>query len=429
MKNIKLTLSFLSVFFLLANLSCINTVSETSTFTANKPVYMSLADFRAEKVATKSATELVHTGKMYFYKNYIFINEIAKGVHIIDNTNPANPKNIKFIEILGNVDIVIKNDFLYADSYIDLVVLNISDLNNIKEVKRVPDVFPYQIPVYDFKYPVAKIDQSKGLVVGWTIEEVTQEYSSTGWSGGMYSYADEASSSDLSINDSSQSSDGGNGTSGSTARFVLYGNMLYMIDQARLMAYDISQGGNPIFKSEINTGRVSETLFVYENMLFSGTTTGMVVYSLENPTNPTQISAFNHIRSCDPVVVENNIAYVTLRAGQTCGGTLSQLDVIDLANIQNPKLIKSYPMQAPYGLGIRNGRLFICDGDAGLKVFNTDDLNNIDQNMTQQSSDINAFDVIPFDNLLLMIGQDGLYQYSYKEGQPLSLLSVISVGN
>ena len=66
----------------------------------------------------------------------------VKGVHIIDNTSPSHPVNLGFIEIPGNADIAIKNNILYADSYVDLVALDISDVNDIREVDRVKDIFP-----------------------------------------------------------------------------------------------------------------------------------------------------------------------------------------------------------------------------------------------------------------------------------------------
>ena len=68
---------------------------------------------------------MINPGKIYFKEGYIFINEELKGIHVIDNRNPENPQNIGFIEIPGNVDIAIKNNTLYADSYIDLGAIDI----------------------------------------------------------------------------------------------------------------------------------------------------------------------------------------------------------------------------------------------------------------------------------------------------------------
>lgn len=46
---------------------------------------------------------------------------------MVNNVDPANPKVVGFIEILGNADITVLNDVLYADLYIDLVWFDISN--------------------------------------------------------------------------------------------------------------------------------------------------------------------------------------------------------------------------------------------------------------------------------------------------------------
>jgi len=411
------SIGLIMAILLTLNFSCIDKVRETHTFTANKPVYMSFEKLRSSVKASTSRT-LKNTGKLYFYNNYIFINEAYEGVHVIDNSNPSNPQNIKFIEIPGNVDIVIKNDRLYADSFVDLVILNIENLENITEANRVENVFPYAIPEYDTKYPLAEIDESEGVVAGWTIEEVTQESDYT-WEGNIFRVYEDA--------ELANDADGGTGTGGSMARFALYEDMLYLLHNSVLKAYSIASPDAPELRSETNTGRVSETLFVYDRKLFSGTQTGMVVYSLSAPNKPIEISSFEHIQSCDPVAVEGNYAYVTLREGSLCGGGSNQLDVIDISDIANPELVKSYAMFGPYGLGVWNNTLFVCDGDAGLKVYDATDPMTIDQHLLQTFPDIHAYDVIPFDTRLFLIGNDGFYQYAWTQGEPLTLLSHISV--
>ncbi|MCK5538417.1 MAG: hypothetical protein KAI79_16440, partial [Bacteroidales bacterium] len=171
MKTIRNILTLL-ILFVSFN-SCMDEYTEV--FTANSPIYMSYEDLR-EAVKITSSRDLENTGKIYFKDGYIFVNEELKGIHIIDNQNPTNPQNIGFIEIPGNVDIAVKNDILYADSYIDLVAIDISDVANPIVVKRVEDVFPYTTPVPENEdYRVAKIDEEKGVVIDWEIKKVRQE--------------------------------------------------------------------------------------------------------------------------------------------------------------------------------------------------------------------------------------------------------------
>jgi hypothetical protein len=84
-------------------------------------------------------------------------------------------------------------------------------------------------------------------------------------------------------------------------------------------------------------------------------------------------------------------------------------------------------MTNPHGLGIDNSTLFICDGDDGLKAFNASDINTIDKNLLAHYKDINAYDVIPFNNTLIMIGADGIFQYDYTNPKDIKLLSTIAV--
>jgi len=136
--------------------------------------------------------------------------------------------------------------------------------------------------------------------------------------------------------------------------------------------------------------------------MFLGTQNGMLVYSLEVPTLPDYIGQFWHVTSCDPVVVSNGYAYITLRSGNNCGGTVNRLDVLELSeNYNNNKLLASYPMVNPHGLGIDDPVLFICDGSAGLKVYDASDKLHIDDHMITSFPGIHAFDVIP--SLLILI--------------------------
>ena len=148
-----------------------------------------------------------------------------------------------------------------------------------------------------------------------------------------------------------------------------------------------------------------ETIFITDDHLFLGTQNGLIVMALNVPENPTQIGSFAHMTSCDPVVIKGDLAFVTLKGGTTCrGGTLNQLDVIKMSNsYSNFTLLKSYPMFGPQGLGIDDDLLFICDGGAGLKIYNAADPLAILPIATFPS--INAYDVIPMNNYLFMIGQ------------------------
>lgn len=218
------------------------------------------------------------------------------------------------------------------------------------------------------------------------------------------------------------------GVAGSMARFMLHEHYLYSVaNPFMLKTLDISVPEGITAVDSISTWRNMETLFRHDEHLFIGTTTGMLIYSLENPAKPEFVSDFDHVNSCDPVVVANDIAYVTLRSGNACNGFTNQLDVIDIIDIKNPRLLKSYPMFNPHGLGIDHPVLFICDGADGLKIYDATNPLAISSNMIAHFPDIDTYDVIPLGNVLMMIGHDGLFQYDYSDLGDIRLLSHIRV--
>ncbi len=413
-------------YFLVAGLfvgfySCQDVIEET--YTVNTPEYMTYNDLRSSFVV-KSGQDIIQSGKIYFKDNFIFINEYQEGIHVINNADPASPTTILFIEIPGNVDMAIKGDMLYADSYVDLLTIDISDMQNITEVDRDTNVFPYIIPFYA-EGVLDDVNESRGVITGYKVSKKTVKVE--GDNNNYWRFSKWESLDAVNYADVGSAGSGDFGVGGSMARFTLYDNYLYAIDNASLHLFDISNAANPDFAKQIAISWNIETLFPYDQKLFIGSQTGLYIYSLQNPENPEYISEFRHASSCDPVVVEGNYAYVTLRGGNLCGAIESQLDVIDISVIENPSFVKSYPMEEPYGLGIDNSVLFICDGDAGLKIYDANDVLKIDSNMIASYPEIHAFDVIPLGDVLLMIGVDGLYQYDYTDINDIKLLSHIPI--
>jgi hypothetical protein len=84
-------------------------------------------------------------------------------------------------------------------------------------------------------------------------------------------------------------------------------------------------------------------------------------------------------------------------------------------------------MTNPHGLGIDQGTLFICDGSDGLKAYDATDVNRISENQLAHYKNIDAFDVIPFQNIAMVIGKDGLYQYDYADLKNIKLISQLPI--
>ncbi len=117
-------------------------------------------------------------GKIYVKDNLIFQNDRGFGIHVFDKTIPSSPKNIGFINLKGNLEISIKGNYLYANSYADLVVVDITNWREVKEVQRIKNAFrqgnnAYTQNPYLFIPPPEKnvyyqcIDINKGIQVDW----------------------------------------------------------------------------------------------------------------------------------------------------------------------------------------------------------------------------------------------------------------------
>lgn len=234
---------------------------------------------------------------------------------------------------------------------------------------------------------------------------------------GCQSSADSGSPSDISA-----------GKGGSMARFTLSGDHLYALSGSSLRIFNITDPAQPV---DVNTKTIGsgfgvETIFAYKDKLFFGTTTGMLIYDNSTPNDPQFISSVFHFTACDPVVVEDSFAYVTIRNGTGCRWAQNVLLVVDISDITMPITVATYPMFNPHGLGIDKGKLFVCDGAAGLKVFDATNPFNLIQKASYPN--IHAFDVIPLNNLLVMTGDDGIYQYNYKSIDSVRFVSKIEVG-
>ena len=213
----------------------------------------------------------------------------------------------------------------------------------------------------------------------------------------------------------------GSGKGGSTARFTICGNYLYTVNSYDMRVFSLVDPAQPAAITQINLGSGIETIFPRgDSLLFIGSETGMYIYKIDNSGIPQKQSYFQHIKSCDPVVADDNYAYVTLNSTSSrCGRTTNELQIIDISNIIYPYLKTAYPLWGPKGLGIDNKTLFVCDN--GLKVYDVTDVMNI---KLKHNFNISANDVIPYFGNLLVIGNDGFYQYKY-QSDTITFLSKI----
>jgi hypothetical protein len=418
----KLTFLFLILPMLLLQ-SCLNDeCTETRTFVQFTPVFLTKTQIRTD-VKMESERKLENPGKMYFYNNFLFINDQGKGIHIYDLKDMANPSKIGFYGIPGNFDIAVKNNILYADNVMDLIALDISDVYAPKMVKRIEDYQNrygnYDPPTY-YAYSI-KSDQTMVL------DCADPNFGNNRFvleNGGM-AFADAGAPTTSVINTNNFNS--GTGIGGSFARFTVVNDYLYIVDHSTLKSYSVSNPQNPqlIHTNQLNWG--IETIFPYKDKLFVGSNAGMYIFDNARPEAPVLLSVFEHARACDPVVVHGNTAYVTLRNGNECNGFINQLDIVDIENVLKPKLIKSYPKQNPHGLSVYDDRVYLAEGVHGFKVL--DVKNPVNVKTLAEVKGNHSYDMISLSKeVLFMVGDDGFYLYDVQNDKSPKLISSIKIG-
>ncbi|HRQ31331.1 MAG TPA: hypothetical protein PLU49_14720, partial [Saprospiraceae bacterium] len=205
---------------------------------------------------------------------------------------------------------------------------------------------------------------------------------------------------------------------GSLNKFTIIGNNLYVINNAKVETYDIDNGKmHYIGSTTIEPG--IETLFPFDTLILVGAQNGMHICKKNQDGTLTLMSRYTHIQSCDPVVTDGSIAYVTLSSG--CGNESNQLEVLNITDPYNPQRIKSYAMNHPKGLGIDGKLLFICDSDDGLKIFDR----TVPEKLVQlyHFDYFTAIDVIPFNGLLLVMTGNGFREFNYSDAENIHELS------
>lgn len=202
------------------------------------------------------------------------------------------------------------------------------------------------------------------------------------------------------------------GTGGSMARFTVIGDHLYAVDDRSLHTFDISNPANITFRDRQSLGFGIETIFPSNNQLFLGSRDGMYIYSLESPDSPEMLSYTSHFWSNDPVVVQGNYAYVTLRNDENSWREDNMLQIYNVSNLYEPQLIGTFLLDGPKGLAIDQDQLFICDKYA-LKIFTLSTPDKIDAENPDHEYPIKANDIIIKDSLLQVIADDGFYNFYY----------------
>jgi hypothetical protein len=192
---------------------------------------------------------------------------------------------------------------------------------------------------------------------------------------------------------------------GSLTRFIIAHNFLYTINHDALKVFDITNPSTPVYKNTQQVGFSIQTILAFQDKLFIGSNSAMYIYSIANPELPAKLSETTYfVRGHDPIVAVDSVAYSTVRNGFGGGGVLNCFNIKDISQPQNVNMIR---MTDPYGLGVKDSAMYICEADSGIKVFNIANAyvpvlkNEINFNET-------AYDIIVKNNILICYIKGGI---------------------
>lgn len=222
---------------------------------------------------------------------------------------------------------------------------------------------------------------------------------------------------------------------GSYSSMITVGDYLYRVSTRELSTFDISDGSSPTLIDKQDVGFEVESIFHRLGVLFIGSSLALHIFAIEEEGIPARASETSYgdfdidQTPCDPVVADDTYAFVTLSttAEDRCRRVvpINQLRIYNIENLNQPSFITSYDLTQPKGLALDGDLLFICDGFAGLRIYDRSDVNALEE--LYHFTGITTFDVIARRGLLMVVGPDNIYQFDYSDRSNVVQLGTIQL--
>ena len=153
--------AFLSLFLN----ACVREEKEFYNGEGKKPVYLPVSELG--DIGSRASEPIVESGTIFLRDTLLFILEQRKGIHVFNLKDSLNTVNMVFLKIPAITDFTLSDHYIYADTWRDLVTIDVADLFNIHETSRIRDVInPALYPLLYEGY-FECVDESKGAIIGW----------------------------------------------------------------------------------------------------------------------------------------------------------------------------------------------------------------------------------------------------------------------
>lgn len=419
MKTIKLAILAAMVILV----GCTDTADVTVTYTRGTAIYGDLAAIRSIPIYEGARGSIVDAGKLFSNEELLLIGEEGEGIHVFNNADPENPVATGFLNIPGNREFFVKDNTVFAESFYDMVKIDISDASAPRLVTRLENAIS------------SALTNSQGeTLIGFEFETVTESVNKDediyaqiiDSSGPLYYDYEENLIPPSAVPTSFAGSS--NSAIGSINRIAEMDGFVYVIGNSKLSVYDNNGEFRQVYSDF--AGWQMETVFPFNGRLFIGTRNSVDIYNVSDPSNPMYESGFWHATSCDPVLpVEGDIAYATLRTGDDnfCPGDDNALVVLDVSDLTFVNQLQEIDMESPYGLAMIDNRLYVGEGENGLKIFDASDRRNLV--LIEHDRSIQAYDVLAHpihSNVVMIAGPEGFSQYIIQGGDIQNHISTIA---
>jgi hypothetical protein len=330
---------------------------------------------------------LRHPINMTISGDLLFVSDVLTGVHVLDVSDTANPTYKMRIPLQSNQGTAVKDDILYANDGLSLLAIRVGD-SDYEIVKKIHGWYegPTEMPWVE--------GPDRGYGCSCARRERIVANTPVPFAGSSF------------------------------ATFAVIDDYLYYLDQHNLVTADISTPEDPQIISRTHVGWDVETLYPTDDLLFVGGELGMYIYDRSDPSAPIIIGGVRHFRACDPVVVADKTAYVTLRGGGACGGARDVLLCVDVTNPADPDVIGEKAMMTPHGLAVNGSLLYVSNGGAGFEL--------VDVSQPSKPFAVDAWperatrDFIWAGSTLYTLGPDNLLIYDVSAPDSPRLLSEIA---
>ena len=140
------------------------------------PMFMDRSVLETSVQMVPTSMPIRNPGRIYVYQNWLLLVEQYKGIHLIDNADPAHPVRKAFLRVPGCQSMAVGNGILYVDNAVDLVGFKI-DLSTLQghEVARNKKALPeINSPNGYVPWEFSRANRPANTeIVGWTNKTAT----------------------------------------------------------------------------------------------------------------------------------------------------------------------------------------------------------------------------------------------------------------